>query len=297
MNDFDFYLKRKAKEEDIQIPDSVKNQIEETLANLPEKETPGKRIRILPAVAAVAACFLFVTLFLFPNMSVSYAQALEKIPVIGDIVRVVTVRNYLYSDGMHEMNIDVPNIEAGNSEAAEQINQEIETLTKTLVEQFYNDLEYVGNQGHGAIYVDYETVTDTEQWFTLKIRVHEASGSSNTYYKYYHIDKTKGEIVKLSDIAANDEFYSTVEAEIKRQMKRRMEKDSNAVYWVDNEDFGQNFEKLEADCNFYWNKKGELVIVFDKYEVAPGSMGTPEFTIGRGVTDKVIKPEYKNIKG
>ena len=103
--------------------------------------------------------------------------------------------------------------------------------------------------------------------------------------------------MKLSDIAANDDFYSTVEAEIKRQMKQRMKKDSDAVYWVDSEDFGQNFEKLEADCNFYWNKKGELVIVFDKYEVAPGSMGTPEFTIGNSVTDKVIKPEYKNIKG
>ena len=295
MNDFDFYLKKKAKEEDIQIPDSVKNQIEETLANLPEKETPGKRIRILPAVAAVAACLLFVTLFLFPNMSVSYAQALEKIPVIGDIVRVVTVRNYLYSDGMHEMNIDVPNIEAGNSEAAEQINQEIETLTKTLVEQFYNDLEYVGNQGHGAIYVDYETVTDTEQWFTLKIRVHEASGSSNTYYKYYHIYKPEGKIVQLGDLATDENFYNVLETEIKRQMRMQMEHDSNIVYWLDESILGKDFVSLTPEHNFYWNEYNDLVIVFDKYEVAPGSMGTPEFVIRKEIFRDVLKPKFAEI--
>ena len=217
-------------------------------------------------------------------------------PVIGKIVKVVTIRNYFYSDDYHEMDINVPKIE-GESGAADYINKDVEELTKILADRFNEELKETGDEGHSAIYADYDVVTNTDKWFTLKITVHEAAGSSNTYYKYYHIDKTKGEIVKLSDIAANDEFYSTVEAEIKRQMKRRMEKDSNAVYWVDNEDFGQNFEKLEADCNFYWNKKGELVIVFDKYEVAPGSMGTPEFTIGKSVTDKVIKPEYKHIKG
>ena len=33
------------------------------------------------------------------------------------------------------------------------------------------------------------------------------------------------------------------------------------------------------DQNFYINDENQLVIVFDEYEVAPGSMGTPEFVI------------------
>ncbi len=239
---------------------------------------------------------VFFFLVLMPNFSKAYAKSLADVPVIGRIVKVVTIRNYFYSDDNHEMEINVPRIE-DESGAADYINKDVEELTKILADKFDEERKAAGNEGYGAIYVDYDVVTNTDKWFTLKITVHETAGSSNTYYKYYHIDKTKGEIVKLSDIAENDEFYSTVEAEIKRQMKQRMKNDSDAVYWVDSEDFGQNFEKLEADCNFYWNKKGELVIVFDKYEVAPGSMGTPEFTIGKSVTDKVIKPEYKNIKG
>ena len=34
-----------------------------------------------------------------------------------------------------------------------------------------------------------------------------------------------------------------------------------------------------ARSKFYLNAEGALVIVFDEYEVAPGSMGMPEFVI------------------
>lgn len=296
MNKFDDYIKEKAKEESVEVPENVSKAVENALASLPETNKSASRIKIFPKILSTAACVVFFFLVLMPNFSKAYAKSLADVPVIGRIVKVVTIRNYFYSDDNHEMEINVPRIE-DESGAADYINKDVEELTKILADKFDEERKAAGNEGYGAIYVDYDVVTNTDKWFTLKITVHETAGSSNTYYKYYHIDKTKGEIVKLSDIAENDEFYSTVEAEIKRQMKQRMKNDSDAVYWVDSEDFGQNFEKLEADCNFYWNKKGEFVIVFDKYEVAPGSMGTPEFTIGKSVTDKVIKPEYKDIKG
>ena len=101
MNDFDKYIKSKAAQEQTEIPDSVKNRIEQTLADLPEKKPVIKQIRILPRIAAAAACFIFITLFLLPNVCVAYAQALEQIPIIGDIVQVVTMRNYFYADDKH----------------------------------------------------------------------------------------------------------------------------------------------------------------------------------------------------
>ena len=39
------------------------------------------------------------------------------------------------------------------------------------------------------------------------------------------------------------------------------------------------FKSIAIDQNFYINDENQLVIVFDEYEVAPGSMGTPEFVI------------------
>ena len=291
MNNFDKYIKSKAAKEQTDIPDSVKNRIEQTLADLPEKKPVIKQIRILPRIAAAAACLVFIMLFLLPNVSVTYAQALEPIPVIGDIVRVVTIRNYFYSDDKHEMDIDVPKIE-GDNDAAENINQDINQLTETLVEQFYEDVELIGDEGHSSIYLDYETVTNTDTWFTLKIRVHEAAGSSNTYYKFYHIDKRTNEIVKLGDLAKDNSFYDVLVKEIKRQMKLQMENDSSVVYWLDDSIIGKDYVSLTENHNFYWNDNGDLVIIFDKYEVGPGAMGTPEFVIDKGVFKDFLKSEY-----
>ncbi len=294
MNDFDKYIKNKAAEERSEIPDSVKLRIEETLADLPEKKPNVKQIRILPRIAASAACFVFIILFLLPNVSVTYAQELEQIPVIGNIVRVVTIRNYFYSDDKHEMDIDVPKIE-DNNDAAEKINQDITQLTETLVGEFYKELELVGDEGHGSIYLDYETVTNTDNWFTLKIRVHEAAGSSNTYYKFYHIYKKTNKIVKLGDLAKDNSFYDVLVGEIKRQMKVQMENDSNIIYWLDDSIIGKDYVSLTENHNFYWNDNGDLVIIFDKYEVAPGSMGTPEFVIDKGVIKDILKSEFKDV--
>ena len=294
MNKFDSYLKRKAAEESTDLPVAVKNRIEQVLAELPEQESPQKKVRVLPRIAAAAACFVFITVFLLPNISVAYAQTLNQIPVIGDIVRVITIRNYFYSDDKHEMNIDVPKLDE-DSNAAEQINQDISQLTETLVREFYKDVELIGDEGHGSIYLDYETVTNTDTWFTLKIRVHRAAGSSNTYYKFYHIYKRTNTIVTLGDLAKNVSFYDVLVQEIKAQMKAQMESDRNTVYWLDESVFGNDIVSLSKNHNFYLNEENDLVITFDKYEVAPGSMGTPEFVINKEIIRDVVKSEFAEL--
>ena len=295
MNDFDKYIKNKAAEEQTDIPDSVKNHIEQTLADLPEKKPVIKQIRILPRIAAAAACFVFITLFVLPNVSVAYAQTLEQIPVIGDIVRVVTIRNYFYADDKHEMNIDVPQIEGEDSEAVDYINKDVSELTTALVNQFYKDLEITGNNGYGSIHVDYEATTNTDRWFTLKLSVSETAASSNTYFKFYHIDKKQGKIVELGDLFNTDKFSDILVAEIKMQMQEQMANDKNISYWINNSGIGEDFAAVSADQNFYWNENGDLVIIFDKYEVGPGSMGTPEFVIDKGVIRDILKSEFKDI--
>lgn len=292
MNEFDEFIKNNI--QPTEVPESVSKKIEETLSALPEKtEKKRAKVRILPKILATAATLVFISLFVMPNLSVNYASALEKIPVIGSIVKVVTIRNYSYSDRFHEMNIDVPKIENEGNEAADYINKDVEELTRILAERFDEELELVGDEGHSSIYVSYDIVINSDSWFTLKITVFEAAGSSNTYYKYYHIDKLKGKIVTLGDLAENDEFYIRIKDNIKLQMKDAMKEDSDLIYWIDREDFGMEFEALGPKHNFYWNQQGDLVIVYDKYEVAPGFMGTPEFAVEKEVLGDSLKQEYR----
>lgn len=295
MNDFDKYIRSEVAKEQTDIPDSVKNRIEQTLVDLPEKKPVIKQIRIFPRIAAAVACFIFITLFLLPNVSVVYAQALEQLPVIGDLVRVVTIRNYYYDDNHWKMDIDIPQIESEDSKSVDYINKNVSELTTALINQFYEDLEINGNNGYGSLNVDYEIVTNTDSWFTLKLTVCQTAASSNTYFKFYHIDKNQGKIVELGDLFNTDKFSDILVAEIKMQMQEQMENDENILYWNNTSGIGEEFTTVSADHNFYWNENGDLVIIFDKYEVGPGSMGTPEFVIDKGVIRDILKSEFKDV--
>lgn len=288
MNEFDSILKAKFSEDDTEIPETVKGKIEKTLAQLPEKEYRTVNLNLFVKIVSVAACFLFVFLVALPNVSPAYAQVLDDIPIIGDIIDVVTVRNYFYSDDYHELDISVPKLEGVESNAASYINKSVEDLTKILADRFDEDLKEIGNEAHTSLYVDYKVVTNTDRWFTLQITVFEAAGSSNTYYEYYHIDKAADKIVKLGDIVKDDAFYSVVKNDILRQMHSQMTDDPDLVYWVEESVFGKDLVDIGSDHNFYWNENGDIVIVFDKYEVAPGFMGTPEFTVAKElITDYI----------
>ena len=295
MNDFDKYIKSEVAKEQTDIPDSVKNRIEQTLADLPEKKPVKKQIRILPRIAASAACFVFIILFLLPNVSVTYAQALEQLPVIGDLVRVVTIRNYYYDDNHWKMDINIPQIESEDSKSVDYINKDVSELTTALINRFYEDLEINGNKGYGSLNVDYEVVTNTDSWFTLKLTVCQTAASSNTYFKFYHIDKNQGKIVELGDLFNTDKFSDSLVAEIKKQMQEQMANDENISYWINTSGIGEEFATVGANHNFYWNENGDLVIIFDKYEVGPGSMGTPEFVIDKGVIRDILKSEFKDV--
>ncbi len=48
------------------------------------------------------------------------------------------------------------------------------------------------------------------------------------------------------------------------------------------------FQSIDPEQNFYINGSGQLVIVFAEYEVAPGSMGEPEFVIPADVLDGLL---------
>ena len=73
---------------------------------------------------------------------------------------------------------------------------------------------------------------------------------------------------KMQDILG-DEYQQIANESIQNQMKENSE-----IYWDD-------FEGIQEDTPFYLNESGNPVIVFEKYEIAPGSEGQQEFEIKR----------------
>lgn len=291
MKGFDEYLKKNAVIARSELPDSVQKRLNATLESLPE---PQHRCLRFVSLKMLLACTLIVALVILPNISVAYARVLESIPVLGELIRVVTIRNDVYSDAMHDMAIRVPQIVEMNNEAIASINQEIQTLTDQLLQRFYQDLELIGDQGHTALYADYEVQMNQPNWFTIKIQVNEASGSGNVYYRYYHLDKRTGKEITLADLSDDARFFQVIEEDIKEQMQTAMNQDPQLVYWVDDPTFGDAVS-IDGTHAFYWTEEGDLAIPFNKYEVGPGYMGTPTFIVSKEKIAPYLKEAYQQL--
>ncbi|MDY5611784.1 RsiV family protein [Dysosmobacter sp.] len=269
MDQFDEMLKQRAREEPFPLPEDYAGRVFQTCAAL-EETKPRKRhpYRWTAWAAAVLALFIAV-----PNVSPAAAAAMKDLPVLGAIVRVVTFRNYVYDDGFHSADVSVPELEGG--QAAQTVNEQVRDYTDRLIGRFEETCEAeLGREGYLGLDVTSAVVTDSGDWFTLRIDAVETQASGYQFSRFYHIDKATGRPVMLKDLFREDADYSAaLSEEVRRQMEARMAADSDASY------FPEELTEIGPDQNFYFNEDGELVLVFDEYTMAPGSMGMPEFTI------------------
>ena len=225
------------------------------------------------------------------NINPVFADNLEQIPVIGNLVKIVNFSNYQIKDNGYEASIKVPKIEGlDNKELEYKLNKEFEENGKKLYNQYLEEvkgLKESNESGHKSAESWYEVKTDNDNILSLVIYEYEAEGSSNTTRRFYNIDKKNQTVLTLEGMFKNDDYINVISENIKQQMAEQMKKDKNKIYWInDKEAKNGNFKSIKKDQGFYINKSGELVICFDKYEVGPGAMGLVEFTIPKDI----IKP-------
>lgn len=225
------------------------------------------------------------------NINPVFADNLEQIPVIGNLVKIVNFSNYQIKDNGYEASIKVPKIEGLDNKALEyKLNKEFEENGKKLYSQYLEEvkgLKESNESGHKSAESWYEVKTDNDNILSLVIYEYEAEGSSNTTRRFYNIDKKNQTALTLEGMFKNDDYINVISENIKQQMAEQMKKDKNKIYWLnDKEAKNGNFKSIKKDQGFYINKSGELVICFDKYEVGPGAMGLVEFTIPKDI----IKP-------
>lgn len=281
--------------------------------------------RITAAVAAAVA-----VLVILPNTGAGAAHAMGALPVVGKLFQAVTFRDYQYESDRFDADVEVPQIRVddmaneaadtdsmgsgsntakGDAETAgsaangqsgenssdqlqetvEQINFDIEKVTNQLIEEFQASADL--GESYSSLDIHHETVTDNDEYFTLKLSLYQGAGSGYQSYKFYTIDKKTGKQLQIGDLFRESSNYNeTLSENIKEQMRARMAEDEMNMYWVDYEEVAEwNFESLKEDQNFYFDGTGNLVIVFDEYEVAPGYMGAQEFTVEREVFEGLLK--------
>lgn len=220
------------------------------------------------------------------NASSTFAKSLENIPVIGNIIRVVNFNNYrIDKDGM-DVSISLPEVSSDSKDLEYKLNKEFEKEGKEAYKKYEAEVEKLEKEGkttHKSAEMWSETVAENDKTLSVAIYNTETEASASTSRKIYNIDKKDKTILTLEGMFGNNDYVDVLSKNILSQMKERTKKDSNDVYFVD------NTFKIKKDQPFYINDKGELVICFDEYEVAPGSAGLVEFVIPSNIVSKLMK--------
>ena len=262
-----------------------------------ENRKDRNRTRVTRLAATAAA--LVIAFIALPNMSPQIAYAMEKIPVIGQFVKVVTFRDYEYEDEQHRADVEIPElvVETEPQEAqpeeilentADEINAEIQELTNELLNEFTNHMRE--ELGYKELIVKSEVLVTTQEYFTLKLSSYQGEASGYVWNYFYTIDLISGERLQLKDIFVEGADYITpISENIKEQMRNRMAQDENVYYWLDDEIEELNFKAISEETSFYINEKDNVVISFDQGEVAAMYLGVVEFEIPAEVLDDIRK--------
>lgn len=279
-----------------QMTDAQVKQLHRTIkeaGKMKEKRTGGIRFAV---AAAVVAAGLFVIL---PNTSGTIAHAMEQIPIIGQLVKVVTFRDYEYESDRNMADIEVPEIKPEEQLAdstlqenidrtTAEINAEIQSITDELIAEFEKNLDE--EMGYQDVVVKSEVLATTPEYFTLKLICYQGAGSGYQWNYFYTIDLNTGERLQLKDIFEEGADYITpISENIKVQMQERMDADESVYYWLNDEIEEWNFKAITDETSFYLNERGNVVIGFNEGDVAPMYMGTVEFEIPADVLDGIRK--------
>lgn len=261
-----------------------------------KKEKKIMKMKTWMKGVAVAAA---VALVILPNTSSSVAYAMKNIPLLGNVVNVVTFRDYHYDQNKKTADVSVSKIDINTEglegesvdnakKSSEEINREIEQITNQWVEEFK---ETMSSDGYEQIMVKTEPINTTDKYFTLKLICYQGAGSGFEQDFFYTINLDTGKRMKLSDLFIEGSDYRTIISDdIKKQMRKQMDEDENVSYWLDDKEVEEwNFEEIPEDVSFYVNENNELVICFNEGDVAPMYMGTVEFVISNEVLGEIRK--------
>ena len=251
------------------------------------RERKRRRVvrRSLATLASCCACFVLLV-----NVSPVFARAVYEMPVLGSLARVVTVKQYAMEDKDHLIDVRLPALEnTGNTDLEQRINLEIQTRINGVLAEAEDRARqtreaYVATGGAEEdfipiiISVDYEIKCQNERCLSFILTKTETIASAYTEIYCYNIDLETGKELTLQDVLGPG-YREIANAAVRTEIDRRI-REEGAGYF-DGTDGVEGFQSVTDGQLFYINGAGNPVVLFEKYEIAPGYMGTQEFEIAR----------------
>lgn len=288
----------KERYDQITIPEElnfrIQQEIQKSRKQQEEKNGVGRIRRFKRIIrsmeAAAAAVCIFLTAAL--NTSPVFAKEAGELPVIGGLARILTFRSYETEKDDIAVSVEIPTIEMITEDTGitvDGINQEIlvrcdQYADEALLRAEEYRTAYLETGGtpeewaeHNIkITVGYEIKQQNNDYLSFVVRGTENWTNADSESKYYNLDLRTGKMVTLKDMLGG-EYDELANESIREQIAERQK--AGEVFFTAEEG---GFAGISEDAKFYINENNRPVIVFGKYEIAPGSSGEIEFEIAGG---------------
>lgn len=268
----------------IEIPDELDAIVDGAILEGKRQRKGGGTAGFFKKTAATAAALVisFVTLL---NVSPTLAQAAYQIPVLGDLCRVVTFREYHFEDDAKYVDAKIPQVEnTGKSDLEERVNLETQKKidecikeNEEVAESYYKAFVETGGNPEDfkpvGITVDYDIKSIDEEYVSFVIYQYGTAFNAYNHEIYYNLDLESGKNLTLKDWLGND--YREIAVTSIESTISQWSEEQKAMLWDDL----SIIDHISEDTDFYINDEGKAVVVFERYEIAVGAAGSLEFTI------------------
>lgn len=269
--------------EDKSIPKKYNEVIDDALKNSSRKVNNYFMKRV--AVIAISVITCFSAVFVGINVNESFASTLSKIPGMNNIVKIMMIKNIRENNSVIDLDLKQPSVVITKEQELQNtinniIQNKIDELTeegKEIAKEYKEAFISTGGNEKDFkpvdIKINYEIKNNSEKYLSFKID--RELGVFNAYNNqfYYNYDLINKREVKLEDIYGK-EYKDIINKDIKRQINMRI-KNKEGVFFEKE----AGFNSIDDDQKFYINDDNNIVIHFDKYEIAPGCEGAIEFVL------------------
>lgn len=247
-----------------------------------QRRLRGRRAlrRSVSGVLGGCACFVLLV-----NASPAFARAVSDVPVLGGLARVVTVTEYHIDERERLIDVRLPRPGAGPGTP---------TWSSALTWPFRPASTRCFRRprtgaGHPRrpmwppavreedfipvmIDVDYEIKCQNDHYLSFVLTETETRANAYTELYTYNIDLQAGRELTLRDMLGPD--YKELANEAVRAGIAAQEAESPDNIYFHGEEGVEGFPSIADDQRFYINEAGNPVLIFEKYEIAPGYMAS-----------------------
>ena len=188
-----------------------------------------------------------------------------------------------------QIDVSVPELSGMEDVTAQaDLNAHFIEMKDEIIKEYQENVKFgeqslaEGNTPHFSCQYYWDVITDTEDLFVFRTSWFFGAGSSATLNEYWNLDKKTGRLLDFdADVISSPEQLALISDQIYTQILDVNESEEG-VFWCDKDVLDKQLSRVGFLNHWYYNPDGDLVITFDKYEIGPGVMGSPEFTVSTG---------------